>query len=72
MWPAVPLPHRAVLQRLRVDEAGATPISPAVELLSQARAWGLVWPSDTVHTRRTTLLLAAHRRPLMLHVGDGP
>jgi hypothetical protein len=53
-----------------------TPISPADELPSQgaarARAWGLVWPGYTGHTGRTTLLPAARRRPLPLHVGDGP
>jgi hypothetical protein len=52
------------------------PLSPAVELPSQgearARVWGLVWLGNTSYTRRTTLLLAARRRPLPLHVGDGP
>jgi hypothetical protein len=46
---------------MRVDKAETSPLSLAVELPSQgearARVWGLVWPRDTSHTRRTTLLL---------------
>jgi hypothetical protein len=52
----MPRPHGAVLQRLRVDEVEAAPLSPADELPSQgearARARGLVWPSDTGHTKK--------------------
>jgi hypothetical protein len=74
--PAEPSPRGAVLRCLCVDEAEAAPLSPAVELprhgAARARARGLVWPSDTGYTWRTTLLPAARRRPLPIHVGCGP
>jgi hypothetical protein len=64
----MPRPCGADLRRLRADVA-------EVELLShgaaRACAQGLVWPSDTDHTRRRTLLPATHRRPLPIHVGAG-